>query len=250
MLQFALPGETLIISCRDISISLVRAVETAHTDLTNLDFTCAISIPETSQSLLLTKITGLQVNMCMLAFSEPCVGILGTCLVLMRPVFLRCHKILSNALSKTNRNSRPRFPVTVTEKSRRTAEESQKTTFSVPIFIRTREVFSSVSQSVKTGLSGATVAFSPRQMGGETFEDWELAPGRDGRRPSHKSHDMLTHPWRMDTFQTVTKPPVMVQTSQKSQAYATDKPLPPLPDEDVSSLSESDADRKSVRGFG
>ena len=233
----------------DMVISVIRAVETAGTDLVNLDF------------------TWLQSRMVMLGFSEPCLGIICTCIILLRPIFLRCSGVVSKAFSGLGSTRLARsFPHSTTSASsgKEISEMSKRGYFVVPIFLQTRakweSVKSSLKSSVKSGLSGATV-FS-RRDNLDDLDDWERRAGKDGS----KQMDVQTHPWQMDTFEKLkarekeiemqeTEPGTRsgktsmtyetIETIQRLQILKLDKPLPTLPDDGHSIHDDQEVTRKS-----
>ncbi len=243
-----------ILGCGDMSISMIRAIETAGTNLTDLDF------------------TWLQSKMVMLGFSEPCLGIICTCIVLLRPIFLRCSGILSRTFSDIGSSSLGRrFTISYGSGTDTNGKDTTKTNrsgyFVVPIFLQTRAKWESIKSSMKSGLSGATIAFS-RKDNLDDLDEWERGAGKDsGKKPKvqMKELNMVTHPWQMDTFDKLKAQDIEMQgkengvrSGRSSMTYETietvkrlqilklDKPLPITPD-DGSSVHESEEEvtRKS-----
>ena len=223
----------------DMSISVIRAAETAGVDLTNLDF------------------TWLQSRMVMLGFSEPCLGIICTCIILLRPIFLRFTGIISRTFSLT----------TSTDSSGRDMSEmSRRGYFVVPIFLQTRAKWDSFKDSMKSGLSGATIALS-RKDNLDDLDEWERGTGKDnGKGPQVETQELnvITHPWKMDTFDKLKAKEAEVQerengthSGRSSMSYETietvkrlqilklDKPLPTLPDDGSSVHNVEEIARKS-----
>ena len=223
----------------DMSISVIRAAETAGTDLANLDF------------------TWLQSRMVMLGFSEPCLGIICTCIILLRPIFLRFTGILSRTFSLS----------TGTDLSGRDASEmSKRGYFVVPIFLQTRAKWDSFKSSMKSGLSGATIALS-RKDNLDDLDEWERRAGKDtGKGPHVETRELnvLTHPWKMDTFEKLKAKDLEMQerengmrSGRSSMTYETietvkrlqilqlDKPLPTIPDDGSSVHDNEEITRKS-----
>ena len=233
----------------DMIISVIRAVETAGTDLVNLDF------------------TWLQSRMVMLGFSEPCLGIICTCIILLRPIFLRFSGVVSRVFSGIGSTRLGRtFTISTNSESngKETSEMSKRGYFVVPIFLQTRakwdSVKSSLKSSMKSGLSGATM-FS-RRDNLDDLDDWERKNGKGG----NKQMDVVTHPWEMDTFDKLkAKEKEMemqetdfgvrsgktsmtyetIETVQRLQILKLDKPLPPMPGDDYSVHDDEEATRKS-----
>ena len=256
--QLQLEGKTkfgvllvFILGGGDMSISVIRAVETAGTNLINLDF------------------TWLQSKMVMLGLSEPCLGIICTCIILLRPIFLRLTTILSRTFSGfgSTRFGR-RFALSTGSDSngRETSEMSKRGYFVVPIFLQTRAKWNSFKSSMKSGLSGATIAFS-RKDNLDDLDEWERRAGRDrvkGPQVQEEESNVLTHPWQMDTFEKLKAKELEMQdreayirsgrssmtyetieTVKKLQILKLDKPLPTLPDDKSSFNDNEEVGRKS-----
>lgn len=227
-----------------MSISIIRAVETAGADLTNLDFTWR------------------QSKMVMLGFSEPCLGIVCTCIILLRPVFLRFKGSVSRVFSGANQRLPPRFQLSMPSSVGRMTDTARGY-FIVPIFLQTK--WSSMKSSMKSGLSGVTVAFSTRNDNANDLDDWERQPGQDkGNRLQQSEMTVLTHPWQMDTFDKLKDGGVVhvrsrsssssmtyetIETVKRLQILKLDKPLPEVPDDD-DGISGLDGRGHSPRGFG
>lgn len=156
----------------------------------------------------------------------------------MRPIYLRCHALI--ATRKVTR----RFLIS--------SDSSQEAEYhTVPIFLRTRQKWSTFTHSIRTGLSGATVVLRSRRDASDGLEEWELKPGQDRAQSKMSSPGILTHPWKMDTFEGNEWNSVAGASTTRDVkcALALDKPLPPLPDE-VSSLSGDHRTIRSVQSFG
>ena len=243
-----------ILGSGDMAISIIRAVETSGNDLTNLDF------------------TWLQSRMVMLGFSEPCLGIVCTCIILLRPIFAKFTGAMTRTFSGLGSRLGPRFALsTNTESSGQVSE--RKGYFVVPIFLQTKASsgWSSFKDSMKSGMSGATLAFS-RKDDLDDLDEWERRPGKDkGPAVQEEEMNVLTHPWKMDTFEKLKekeeKPKQdtfdkmrassiqsgtssmnydTIETVKRLQILKLDKPLPSIPD-DISSINDND--RHERRSF-
>lgn len=168
----------------------------------------------------------------MLAFAEPCVGIMCTCFVLLRPVILRVRSLSAQFFYRNERHSsQSRFAITVDD----TKNKPTGGSLSVPIFLeRTREKFSTFSSTVRSGLSGLTVVFSAHHEDSDRLEDWELRSGRGKTAVNMTPSSFLTHPWSLSTFAKFDSP----KSQSVVNIVSVEKPLPPLPlESEVSSLS-------------
>ena len=158
----------------------------------------------------------------------------------MRPVILKVRGGFIEAFRSNPEQFNPRFAITMDESKQPETGRS----FSVPIFLRTRDKLSTFSSTVKSGLSGQTAVASPHRDDLDALNDWEMAYRRDKVSDMSPS-TMRTHPWSLSTFDRIGSP----RSQSNANMMSVDKPLPPVPMEsEVSSMSsEWSGDRENFR---
>ena len=191
--------------------------------------------------------------MVMLAFSEPCVGIVCTCLVLMRPIFIKSRAVMTSLLRGGRGSSGSRFPL----ESDNTPGRMTSVQFFTPPAVWTSPFPSaSLAHSVRSRLDSVASVLTPRN-GSPAIPGDELRRPQDAKEPEMRDSGVCTHPWRMDTFESfgkknhsaiVTRDLGGSAMSPRTRPLALDKPLPPIPD-DVSSLSGSRTEVQSIESF-